>query len=190
MSLLKKIIKLILTRLFVRETVILFMMDQVKEIVSPAVIKKATYENINDILNFQEDKYLSTFKGFLEKGDIGYLGYLNSQCIHRTWVVTQEGTIIYMHPLLKRKLNKNEVYIHYCETSPSARGNNVYSHVISEIAKEYSNKKVLICVNRKNIPSIRGVIKAGYKPIESITVIALLGCVVNIKKDIKGVDLF
>ncbi|OCA88919.1 N-acetyltransferase [Pseudobacillus wudalianchiensis] len=189
MNLIKKFVRFFARRLFVLDKVILFKMDQANEVNSPVILKKADINNINDILNFQNKKYLILFKKFLKEGGVGYLGYLDDRCIHRSWVVVEEGSLINLHPLVKRKLDRNAVYIHYCETAPAARGKGVYPYVISTIAKDFQNKTVLICVNNKNIPSIKGVKKAGFKPVESVTVIALLGIVIRMQKDLKGVEV-
>jgi hypothetical protein len=185
----KTIINILLQRLFKIDTVIVFKMDNIKTISSPTEVKKADQNNIKDVLNFQDERYLKTFEEFLYEGKLGYLGYINKKCIHRSWVEKNENTIIYYHPLAQKRLAKNEIYIHYCETAVTARGNNVYPYVISKIAMDFPDKEVLICVNKKNHPSIKGVKKAGFKPIQSIKIFAILGLVFRSKKDYKGVEI-
>ncbi|MBO0602550.1 hypothetical protein I2483_12860 [Sporosarcina sp. E16_3] len=188
MKTIKKIIRQVLSRLFVIDSLIIFKMNRPTSISSPAIIKKADMGNLTDILYFQDEKYVPIFEGFLEKGDIGYFGYIDGVCIHRSWAIINEGSIYNPHALVKNRLEKNEVYIHYCETAPIARGKNVYPLVISEVAKEFLDKDVLICVNKKNIPSIKGVNKAGFKPKHMIKVFSILGLVLKWKKNLKGVE--
>lgn len=189
MRTIKKFLRIVVTRLLVIDSVILFKMDTPKSISSPAIINKANNQNLPDVLLFQDKRYLPIFKKFLEKGDIGYFGYIDGECIHRSWVITNEGSTYNPHPLVKAQLKKNEVYIHYCETAPIARGKNIYPYVISEIAKEFSGKDVLICVNEKNTPSVNGVKKAGFKPMQLISIFAILGIVFRRKQNIKDEDI-
>jgi hypothetical protein len=184
----KKLIGWIIYRLFVLEKVILYKMERVNDIKSIATVKIAKMNNIEDAQDFQEEKQLSTFKTFIKEGQVGYFGYIQERCIHRSWVVIRENSIVNLHFLIKRKLYNNEVFIHYCETAPEARGQNVYPYVISVIAKNYRDKDVLICVNKKNVSSIKGVIKAGFKPVETFTVVAIFGFVLKFRKILKGVD--
>jgi len=99
-------------------------------------------------------------------GDIGYYGYINNNCIHRSWVKLNEQ-IVYPHWAYPMKLNKDEVFIHYCETTSKARGKNIYPHVFSNIIEKHQGKEVLISVNDKNIVSIKGVEKVGFRERES-----------------------
>lgn len=78
--------------------------------------------------------------------------------------------IVYPHfayPYKSYKLKDDEVFIHYCETAPMARGLGIYPFVLSKIINDFFNKKKIISVDAKNTPSIRGIKKVGFKERES-----------------------
>jgi len=58
---------------------------------------------------------------------------------------------------------ENQYFIHQCDTAPQARGLGIYPAVLNRIINDFNNNsEILICVNRKNLPSIKGVLKAGF----------------------------
>ena len=169
-----KINRLIRTRLFVNENIILYKHARMIDHFSSAKIVKATKENINDVLNFQEKCYIIKFLDFLDSGDIGYLGYLGERCVHRSWV-KQGPQKVKLHPLLHYILAEGDMLIHYCETAPKARGQHIYPHVLSTIVKEFDTKRILISTEAKNEPSINGILRAGFVEVRRFNVQALFG---------------
>lgn len=172
-------------RLYTNETIIIFQHDTIQPIESSAVIKKADQANLKDVLNFQNERYLATFRKFLQQGDIGYLAYLEQKCVHRSWVKSSPQKVS-LHPLLTIDLEPENIWIHYCETAPNARGNNVYPYVLSKIANDFqAANKILISINEKNIASIKGVKKAGFKEYKRYKLLIICGIksVKVIKKD-------
>jgi len=111
---------------------------------------------VKDVLEFQSPRYLSTFEHFLHRGDTGYFAYLDGKCVHRSWVVHSPQTI-HLHPMLPKKLQEGEAFIHYCETAPQARGQNIYPAVLAKIAEDFRDygHALMICTNAKNKSSIR-----------------------------------
>jgi methionyl-tRNA formyltransferase len=162
----KKLLNYIKIRLYINETIVLYSLENHQLQSSVATIKHATNDNLKDILYFQHQRYLNVFKNFLSLGDQGYFAYLKDKCIHRSWVKLNEQ-IVYPHWATPYKLRKNEIFIHYCETAPEARGKNIYPNVLGKIIKEHSNKDILISVNEENIASIKGVEKVGFRERES-----------------------
>ncbi len=144
------------------------------KVLNNITISYASEKNLKDILYFQDKKYIDIFKKFLQMGDTGYFAYIDKNCIHRSWVKSN-NQIVYPHWTLPYKLKDNEIFIHYCETAPEARGRKIYPHVLSEIIQEHTEKKVLIAVNKKNIASINGIEKVGFKQKFIIQTIVLLG---------------
>jgi len=162
----KKLINFIKNRLYANETIILYSLKNYQSQTSVATIKHATNENLKDILYFQYERYIDIFKNFVSLGDKGYFGYLQDKCIHRSWVKSNEQ-IVHPHWAYPYKLKENEVFIHYCETAPEARGQTIYSHVLSNIIEEHQDKEILISVNDANIASKKGVEKVGFRERES-----------------------
>lgn len=159
----KRVFKFIKNRLYVNETLILFVHEEHISQDTSANITYITSQNVRDVLEFQHPRYLSVFERFLQRGDTGYFAYLNGKCIHRSWVVHTPQTV-HLHPMLPRQLSADEAFIHYCETAPSGRGKNIYPAVLSKIAYDFkkSFRVLMISANAKNSSSIKGIKKAGF----------------------------
>ncbi|NQT71765.1 MAG: hypothetical protein HQ553_03220 [Chloroflexi bacterium] len=150
------------SRIFTRETILLFQHKEQKQVDVPVEVIYASKNNLRDILTFQDERYIKVFERFLNQGDQGYFAYLEGQCVHRSWV-RKGPSIIKLHPVLNTKLDQGEVFIHYCETAPMARGRNIFPFVLLRIVKDFPDQnRVLISVNSKNNSSIRGIVKAGF----------------------------
>ncbi len=169
-----RVLKKIISKLYMDYTVVVYKLKTLKfKENKKIVIKKVDSSNVGDILDMHDDSYLKKFKKFLLNGDEGYYAYINDKCIHRSWVKTNQ--IVNIHEYYKIKLNSNQIYIHYCETDFSARGNGVYPSVLSKICKDNLSKEVLIAVGEKNIPSIKGVKKVGFEECFRVKVFVLMG---------------
>jgi len=171
-----KIDRFIKRSLYFNEVSILYKHKYFINQTSIANIRKVDYKNISDLLNFQDKKYLKIFNNFLDVGDIGYYAYLNGKCIHRSWVQFGEKEVK-VHRFLKRKIKKNEAFIHYCETAPWARGKNIYASVLSKIVNDFRDKydDFYISTDNKNIASQKGLIKAGFVETERNRILIILG---------------
>ncbi len=174
MILFKKINRLLFKRIYVSELIIIYRLNDLVDHNSVATIKHVTDDNIEDVLYFQHQRYIEIFKNFLSLGDKGYFAYIKDKCIHRSWVKSRKQ-IVHPHWAYPYKLKENEIFIHYCETAPEARGINIYPHVLSNIIEEHKNKDILISVNDKNTASKKGVEKVGFRESERVRVLILLG---------------
>jgi hypothetical protein len=171
---LKKTYSFLKKRLYTNETIVLYSLKNYQIQTSVATIKHATNENLKDVLYFQPQRYIDIFKNFLSLGDKGYFAYLQDKCIHRSWVKSNEQ-IVHPHWAYPYQLKENEVFIHYCETAPEARGKNIYPHVLLNIIEEHQDKEILISVNDENLASKKGVEKGGFRERERVKVLILLG---------------
>ena len=172
---LKTLANLILSRLYTRETLLLYRFRQKQEIHSEARIDIANFENIGDLKAFQTSAQISKFREFLENGDVGYLGYLGDQCVHRSWVVVHRR-VVNLHWAVPYSLEEGDAYIHYCETAPSARGKKVYPAVLSRICSDLGDKfNILINVNKENTASISGIEKVGFERIKENRILVIFG---------------
>ena len=181
----KKGYSFLTSRIYVNETTILFYNFKNVVKTSPAKIVQANCNNLVDILSFQNPKYIEIFKNFLKAGDKGYFAYLNGKCVHRSWVQFGEKEVE-IHKYSKRKIKKDEAYIHYCETAPEARGKNIYPAVLSKIVSDFKNEynNIYIATVIKNEASRIGIEKAGFKEIERVHLLIILG--IKIKKITKN----
>lgn len=144
-------------------------------------IIRADFKNLGDILFFQEKKYVETFSKFLTIGDRGYFGYLEKNCIHRTWVKSN-CQIVNFHRYLKYQLKENEEYIHYCETSSIARNRGYFSFTLNQILHENSKIKKLIAVTSKNLSSMKAIEKAGFYLYKTVVIYRIFFFTFTIKK--------
>lgn len=79
-------------------------------------------------------------------------------------------------------LDMNETEVKYSLTLEPYRGRGLYGATliyIQRYLKESGFKRVFICVNDRNKPSIRGIEKAGFKFISKIKLVKILGVQFN-----------
>jgi len=153
-------------RLYYRKTLILYKHVRLEEIQADALIKPVDSTMLRDVLTFQPERFIEVFKQFLDNGDSGYFAYQDGRCVHRTWVQSGPRTIN-LHPYWPWTLEKNQRYIHYCETAPWARGKGIYPYVLSHIAHQFSSTQdVFICTYLDNPGSIKGILRAGFQEVE------------------------
>jgi hypothetical protein len=185
-SFLKKLVKYLMRRLYVNDHLILFEHKKDVDVISEAKIRQADLKNLSDVLSFQSEHYLNTFRKFILAGDIGYFAYLENRCVHRSWAKSN-CQIVYLHPLIPMKLQDGDVFIHWCETAKTVRGKNIYPSVLAKIAKDFTSKKrIMICVNERNQASVKGVKKAGFEPLEIHRIIMICGFKIVWKKSVKS----
>ena len=79
-------------------------------------------------MSFQDPKYIKIFENFLKIGDAGYLGYIEKECVHRSWAQSNNQTVDL--PLsIPYKLKDNEIFI---------KGNQIYKSCVYYVAVDYS----------------------------------------------------
>lgn len=79
-------------------------------------------------------------------------------------------------------LKDDEAEIKYCLTLEAFRGRGLYPGTLVEIQKYLFGKgikRVFICVDKDNIPSIRGIEKAGFKKAGAVRLIKFFGVQLN-----------
>ena len=172
------ILKNIFTQNFyVSERLFLYELCSPLSIVSDAKIEKATDTSISDVVCFQNKDMVGIYRNLLKNGDTGYQAYLGEKCVHVSFTrpYTKETNKAFPHSGYTYFLKENEVYVHYCETAPDARGKNVYPYVLTKIAEEYPNKTLVLFIYKDNWASIKGVEKAGFRKRCTLHVLILLG---------------
>lgn len=86
---------------------------------------------------------------------------------YKVWIkneLAHESTVYFDSLLLNTfKFKKPYLLIGNCFTNEKFRGQNIYPFVLNKIAKDYNNlERVYVLVNPENIPSIKGIKKAGF----------------------------
>ena len=59
-------------------------------------------------------------------------------------------------------LPQNGLHICYCETIPEERGKGLYPLLLNQIQNDYPQRNLYMVVAENNIPSIKGIEKAGF----------------------------
>ena len=162
---------------YVNEKLFLYELCNLASISSDAEIVKATDTSISDVVCFQNKDMVGIYRNLLKNGDTGYQAYLGEKCVHVSFTrpYTKETNKAFPHSGYTYFLKENEVYVHYCETAPDARGKNVYPYVLTKIAEEYPNKTLVLFIYKDNWASIKGVEKAGFRKRCTLHVLILLG---------------
>lgn len=156
---------------------LLYKHDKFVDINAPVVIKRVTFDNVQDSSTFNNEKYINTFIQFLRQGDIGYYAYLNDYCVHRSWVKTGPFKMEIVKGY-NMEFDKQDAYIHYCLTADTARGKNIYPFVLDHICNELYSKNyrnIYMVVLKKKKSAMRGVEKAGFKIHKKITIFRIFG---------------
>jgi len=152
-----------------------------KDISTPAIIARVNFNNIMDADEYEPPQKIKSFYRFLSEGDIGYYAYLNGRFVHRSWVTFGPKKVTRWNYLAPFWIRENEAVIHWCETVPDARGNNIYPAVLSEIKKDLKAEAIYIFTTLDNISSIRGIAKAGFVLVDVTRVVGILGFSFNVK---------
>lgn len=169
----------IFQKIYVRKSFFLFEGGRLtNENESKFRVSKVTYSNLTDASSFQSDYYLDKFSQFIRQGDHGFYAYIDDVCVHRSWLVS--SGVVKIHWSLSYELKPLQAFIHYCETSPIARGKGIYPEVLMHIRRNYKlADSFLINVECNNIASIKGIEKAGFKKVKIARILILFGIKFN-----------
>ena len=98
----------------------------------------------------------------------------NIACLGRVWhyyITDASGKRIHSSFVVRGKskftfVGERDIEIGPCETDPDYRGHNIYPYVLSHIIEEELDEKgkAYMVVDDDNPASIRGILKAGFRP--------------------------
>ena len=145
-----------------------------KAVTSEARVVRAVKRDLEDLRSFQTADQVARFAAMLDGGESCYLAYLGNQCVHRSFVRSGPATVR-VHPLVVESQPTGHAYVHYCETTPCARGRGVFPAVLSKIARDYTTETIWTAVNSRNAASLAAMRKAGFVAVRRIKVRFLLG---------------
>ncbi len=161
-------------RLYTNDTILVMELKNPAATSSPAHLESVTAQNVEDALSFQSAQQIKTFRKFLQAGDKGYYGYVDKVCVHRSWVVVKPSPVE-LHKFSTMPLKSGEVFIQYCETSPTVRGRNIFTHALSHIGQIFSDRRVLTSVDLRNTSSQKSMHKAGFVEVDRKHIKVFLG---------------
>jgi RimJ/RimL family protein N-acetyltransferase len=125
-------------------------------------IRAVTETNVEDARVFDPPKRLDEFRAFLARGDRGWYGYVDGRWVHRSWLVHGPAVMRLWAGYGTWPVPDRGAYIHYCETTPEARGRGIYPAVLNHIARETGSHDLYITTDVGNTASRRGIEKAGF----------------------------
>lgn len=143
-------------------------------------IEKINYANYEMVKRLRDKATSESFKNMLDENQVGIYAMLDGEPIGHAWA-----------DLVKVKKVVNDSFIispyaamvHYCYVSDKYRGKGIYPYLlytlINDIYVEHNISDFYITVDIDNIPSQKGVAKVGFRKINDITQLYLLGKVVN-----------
>ncbi len=102
----------------------------------------------------------------------------NGEIGHISWIYYKDD------PNRIIKVHDGEGEIKYSLTLPQFRGKGIYPATLIAIQKylrEHGHRRVYICAKHDNLPSIKGIEKAGFKFVTNINLIKIMGIQVNKK---------
>jgi RimJ/RimL family protein N-acetyltransferase len=141
-------------------------------------------DNIEDTINIDSTSF-SLIKQLFESGELGFYAYSGDSIVHHSWVILGPNVIVSglknKNPLFE--IDSTSAYIHYCVTASDWRGKGIYPFVLTEICrtidKQFNRKKIFIAVTGNNTPSIKGILKAGFKDYGGIIAFNLFGFMIR-----------
>lgn len=173
---LKRLRSSLAMRAFCRESIMLYKAPPSPSRIpqSRLEVKHASSSRLPDLAWFHELQELEVFRRFLAQGHVGYLAYLDGQCVHRSWYIPGPASIR-EHWSQVRQIGPGEGFVHYCKTAEAARGQGVFPLVLATIAKEQGESRVTMAIATENAASRHAAGKAGWTPVAETAYAVTLG---------------
>ena len=134
-------------------------------------------ENYIRVLEMRNDNVSESFKNMLNDGQIGILAEVNGKIVSHAWMQIGKFSRNKYNGAYG-KLKDNEGLIHFCNTSPEFRGNNLYPFLIYELATVYFFKMptniLYITTSPDNYSSQKGLLKVGFMHLEDRLIFRIL----------------
>lgn len=120
----------------------------------------------------------------LDSGGILIAIFYEKRIAHTSWLTNQDQSAIF-DSIFKSSAfaGKNFGYIGPCNTYNNHKGKRLYPYALQKachLLLEFGNEAVLINTKKNNIPSIKGIIRAGFKPFVKVYKFRIFGLSKNI----------
>lgn len=122
---------------------------------------------INDGMDFSTDPDFGIYAKGFDKGAILFLVFVGGKIAHTSWVSLGHQGAVY-DALFSSLDFGNAGYIGPCNTFEQFRGTGLYPFVLTNIFQvivEHKVNRAVISTRNNNSASIRGIVKAGFKPL-------------------------
>jgi len=130
----------------------------------PVVSSEVTPKNVQDVRDMRDGPVGKKFRKFLAEGDTGLYAMLGTKVIGHVWSRVCTGDSLRVDGLLG--LHRGEAIIHFAMVREEYRGNNIYPYLLSVLSRklflEDNVRRVSILAEADNLPSRRGIEKAGF----------------------------
>ena len=145
--------------------------------------KYITNQNLKDVEDFRDKRYISTFRKFLDNDEKGLYGYYNGRCIVHGWVV-YNTTFKTKKVCGYFKLPPKSCFIHFCNVAEDMRGKGIYKALLYQIYKRLCNGyNIYIDTGKNNFPALKAIETSGAKRIFQLITINLRShCIISFKK--------
>ena len=133
----------------------------------PISIQNITPDNVERVTDFRDRDKERVFRRFLNEGQVGIYAISDSKVVGHAWAVICHKKRNMANGYFE--LQKGEVLIHFCNVKESCRGQGIYPAMLVALCKrlfgEIGSNKIFIDTEVDNIASVRGIQKAGFRPL-------------------------
>jgi hypothetical protein len=136
-----------------------------------ALIDRGTLPQLRDVWNVDLDEMARR----LERGEECYGGWLDGRLAHYSWVQSS-GVHDVTDANRRVEVQPRELWIYHCRTASWARGRNLYPSALGTILHDATRKartRAWIYTTKDNVPSQRGIVRAGFVMDRTMRSIAL-----------------
>ena len=152
---------------------------------SEFLIRKGTLE---DLTNLHQNRPCLPWEFSCHKIDNVrdfFISSSDSELQHISWIYYKGD------PNRIIRLREDEAEIKYCLTFDTFRGQGIYPSVLQSICQYLATSgynRIFIAVDARNLPSIRGIQKAGFERTEAIRLVKVFGLQISKKYSSGGFD--
>lgn len=137
-------------------------------------ITLATYESVQDLGWLGIPDHERACARFLDRGELGYLAYLDGECVHQSWLAIGP-TATWPHWSHSAEIGAHQGYVYFSETAPHARGRGIFAAVLKRIVADHPDLSLTMEVSHDNLASQRSARKAGWTHVETVAYSVTVG---------------
>ncbi len=179
-----KIFRILKSLISIKKTITFKVVEAIPHELPFIVFKNITNHNLEDVEDFRDTQYMSTFRKFLENNDRkGLYGYYKGRCVVHGWVV-YNTTFKTKKVCGYFQLPPKSCFIHFCNVTEYMRGKGIYKALLYQIYNRLcKGYNIYIDTGKNNISALKAIKASGAKRIfQHITVNIRSHCIISFKK--------